>query len=274
VDNDNTFIIQSRKQSLWQYLGRVNQYRHLIISFARRDIKVRYAQTILGVLWSVIQPLTGLVIFTLFFDQLIKIDTNGVPYPVFAFSGMAAWYFFAYIIGAAGTAVFSSQDIIKKIYFPKLVLPLSKVLIALVELGISLGLLFILMLLMGYWPTWRILFLPFFIVANSIVGLAVAIWLCALTARYRDFHHIIPYLINFGIWLTPVFYPSTLLPEKYASFLYANPMAGIIEGYRWALIGGTSPSLWYVLTFALVGIVFIAGLKYFQKIEHEMADYV
>lgn len=257
-----------------RYLLKVYQFRSLIFTLARKDLKVQYAQTLLGLLWSVIQPLTSLLVWTFFFDKLIKVDTGSIPYPLFAFSGMMGWYFFTNIFSHAGTSLVNSQDLIRKIYFPRIVLPVSKVLVGLVEFSISLVLLFIIMIVMGKSPSWQIVFLPFFIFLNIVTGLAFGLWLSALTIRYRDFQHIIPFFIYLGIWLTPVFYPKSLIPSEYSFFIYMNPVAAVIAGYRWALFGGEIFSHYYLISFALMLIVLVAGFIYFRKNESIIADYV
>lgn len=265
-------VIQAGNTSIWGYFKKVYHYRALITTFTYRDIKAEYAQTVLGILWSAIKPLTGLLIFTIFFDKLLTVDTGNVPYPLFAFSGMVSWYYFTFLMAHAGTALINAQNLIKKIYFPKLILPLSKVLVGLVEFGVSLVLLLIMMFVFGKIPGPQIVFLPVFILLNIIVGLTVGIWLSALTVRYRDFHHIIPYLVSFGIWLTPVFYPATLIPAQYQFVLYLNPMAGVIAGFRWSLLGDVMPSAYFLIGLVPVTFLFILGLLYFRKIEDDIAD--
>lgn len=271
-------LLSSKGEKLSQYLHKVYQFRALVITFARRDIKVQYAQTALGLLWSVLQPLTSLLIWTFFFDKLIDVDTGEVPYPLFAFTGMIAWYFFSHIFNHAGTALVNAQDLIRKIYFPRIILPLSKVLVGLVEFSISLALLFVMMYAMGKAPSARILYLPVFLFFNILTGLAFGIWLSALTIRYRDFQHIIPYLVNLGIWLTPVFYPTTLIPSQYSFFIYINPMAAVIAGYRWALFGHLgqvakiAPDYYYSVI--PVVILLVTGFIYFRKSEATIADHL
>ena len=267
--------IISKEVSYSQYVDQVWRYRELIYVLARRDLKIKYAQTLLGVFWSVLQPLTGLLIFTLFFDSVLNIEIpDDIPYPLFAFSGMISWYFFSYIVVSGGNSLVESQDIIKRIKFPKFVLPLSKVLVGLVDLVISFALMIGLMLLLGRLPGWQIVFFPFCVLVNVVVGLAVSVWLSAMTIRYRDFYHIIPYLINFGIWLTPVFYPATLIPEKYSFLIYGNPMAAVIALFRWSILGGSLPSLYYGISLILVVLILILGFFYFKKMERLIADYV
>jgi len=270
-------IITSKKHGIFANIIRLYKFRRLIIIFAKRDIKVQYAQTFLGLLSSVLQPLTALVVFTFFFDKLIHLREQfniTTPYPLFAFTGMIPWYYFTMLIGNAGTSLSQSEHLIKKIFFPKLVLPLSKVLVGLVELGISMIFLIILLVAYQYEPTINLLYLPIFIILNIITGLSVGIWLSALTIRYRDFHHFIPYLISFGIWLTPVFYPGTIFPADKTYLIYINPMAGVIAGYRWSILGENLPVVEYLVGFIPVIILFITGLFYFRKVENKVVDYV
>jgi len=255
-------------------LRKLWSYRALIYIFAVRDLKVQYSQTFLGILWSLIQPLTGLLIFTFFFNYVIQVDTGGIPYPLFAFCGMTSWYFFSALMAQTGTSLMQSQYLIRKIYFPKLILPVSKAVTCMAEFGIAMTLLIIMMVLWGHYPNVNIIFFPLFIGLNLLTGLAVGLWMSALTIRYRDFHHIIPYILNFGIWLTPVFYPSTFLPERIQYLIYFNPMAGVVSGFRWTLLGGSMPSPYFLFSFFFVCILFIGGLLYFRKMEYKIADLV
>jgi len=270
----NQILLTSKGDNTATYLRKAYQFRSLIITLARRDLKVQYAQTFLGLLWSVIQPLTSLLVWTFFFDKLIKVDTGDIPYPLFAFSGMIGWYYFTNIFSNAGTSLVNSQDLIRKIYFPRVVLPLSKVLVGLAEFLISLTLLFIMMLISGKIPTWEIIFLPAFLLLNIITGFSFGLWLSALTIRYRDFQHIIPFFIYLGIWLTPVFYPSSLIPKEYSFLTYTNPIAAVIAGYRWSLFGGEPVSPYYLVSFILMLFILITGFIYFRKNESIIADYI
>lgn len=268
-------IISSEKDSLSVYFKKVWQHKSLILTLAKRDLKIKYAQTSLGLLWTAIQPLTGLLIFTIFFNQVMKID--GIPesgYAVFAFTGMTSWYFFSYLVYQGSTSLLSGQELMKKIYFPKLILPLSKVLVGLVDFGISMILLVIIMMVNGIAPSWHIVFLPFFIVLNIIVGLSVSIWLSALTVKKRDLQHIVPYLINFGIWMTPIFFPATLIPEKFRFLLYFNPMAGIVEGFRWCIWEYGEYDIKYMIGIVLSIILLLSGVWYFKNVEDEIVDYI
>jgi len=266
-------IISAKKDNIKTYLKKVWFHKSLIITLAKRDLKIKYAQTSLGLLWTAIQPLTGLLIFTFFFNKVMHID--GIPesgYAVFAFTGMTSWYFFSYIIYQSSTSLLYSQDLIKKIYFPKLILPLSKVLVGFVDFGISFILLFIIMLVYGIMPSWHIIFLPLFIFLNIVVGLSISIGLSALTVNKRDLQHIIPYLVNFGIWLTPVFFPATLIPQQYRFLLFLNPMAGVVEGFRWCIWDYGSYDIRYFIGIGLSVLLLVLSLWYFRKIEDKMID--
>ncbi|HWB63564.1 MAG TPA: ABC transporter permease, partial [Chitinophagales bacterium] len=228
--------IKGGTQPVLSYLAEAWQARNLAISFAVRDLKVQYAQTYLGIFWSLVQPLTGLVIFSFFFQRVIPLQMH-VPYAVFAFTGIMGWFYFTSLVGQGGTALMNNQQILKKIHFPGLVLPFSKALVGLVEFGISLVLLLIILMVTGCGISGRIIFLPLVLAANIITGLSLGIWLSALTIRFRDLHHIIPYLVGFGIWITPVFYPSTMVPTAYNWVYYLHPVANVIALYRWIFIG-------------------------------------
>ena len=265
-------ITANSKRSVINALKSVIAHRGLIATFAARDLKIHYAQTLLGILWSLIRPLTGLLIYSVFFGGLLNVDTGTIPYPLFAFSGLICWYYFAHLVGTGGTSLLASQDIVKKINFPKLILPLSKALGGLVEFTISFAVLLGLMIYWGYVPGPKILFLPLIVLLNIFAGLSIGIWLSALTVRYRDFQQIIPYLINFGIFLTPVFYPISLIPSEFQFIIFLNPMAGVVELMRWALLDGAVPNISFAYGFVLSACLMISGLYYFVKTEGRIAD--
>lgn len=270
--NSKVTVLTSEPLGMSSYLKKVWDYRSMIITLTVRDVKVKYAQTFLGILWAVLQPLVGVLVFTFFFTQLIQLDST-IPYPLIALSGIAAWYFFSSIIHSAGISLMQAQDLIKKVYFPRLVILISKILSGLIDLGITLCLLVILMFVFGVFPGIEILFVPVFIILTIVFGLSISLWLSALTLRYRDFHHIIPYLLNYGIWLTPVFFPVSIIPEKFNWLIYLNPMAAVIAGFRWSLLGDTLPDWQYWISFVPIVIILISGLDYFRRNEYKIADY-
>ena len=255
------------------YLNEVWQSRNLIATFAIRDLKVQYAQTYLGVLWSLIQPLTGLLIFTFFFNRILPLEMSA-PYPVFVFTGIMGWFYFTSLVGQGGTVLLSNQLLIKKIQFPRLILLLAKAFTGFIEFGISFSLLVVLMLITGCDFTARIIFLPVAVLANILAGLSIAIWLSALTIRFRDLHHIIPYLIGFGIWLTPVFYPTTIVPDNLNWIYYLHPAANVIALYRWIFIGLPIDFAQLICSMLLAGSLTFTGLFYFIRNEKFIADYL
>jgi len=265
--------IRGGHQSLWSYLKDVYDSRGLILSFAIRDLKIQYAQTYLGIFWSLVQPLTGLIIFNFFFQRVIHLSLS-VPYAVFAFTGIMGWFYFTALVGQAGTVLMANQQLIKKINFPRLVLPLSKALVGLVEFSISLMLLLGMLLFFRIGISSKIIFLPLVVIANVVTGLSIGIWLSALTIRFRDLHHLIPYLIGFGIWLTPVFYPTTMVPDNFKWIYYLHPVANVIALYRWMFIGLPIDFMQVACSFTMAAVMFIGGLFFFVRNEKFVADYL
>jgi len=253
-------------------------YRDLFYILAYRDLRVRYAQTFLGLLWAFIQPLATLTIFTVVFGKVAAVETNGLPYPLFAVCGMATWSYFSFVLNQSGNSIIGAQEMVKKIYFPRLVIPLSKALVGFVDFAIALLFVVILMFYYGYIPSANIIYAPIFIILTIISALAVGVWLSALTIRYRDFQHVVPFLVQFGLYATPVGYQAKdvikRLPEWGSFLYYANPMAGIVEGFRWSLLGGAPPSIYAYFSFSIVILLFVSGLLYFKRVEKVMADIV
>lgn len=255
-----------------EYLKKIWQYKRLILTFAKRDIKIQYAQTFLGLLWTIVQPLTALIIFTVFFSKLIYLPGIHSRYSIFVFSGLLIWNNFSYILGRSGTSLMENQHIIKKIYFPKLILPLSKVLVSWIEFSVSFVLMFLLLIISKEPLTLRIFALPLVLLLNVLLALSIAIWLSALTVRYRDFHHLIPFITGFGIWLTPVFYPTTIIPLKYSLVIYFNPVAGVIDLFRWVITGQEFELLYFLPSWFISFILLLLGYHYFIKIEKTITD--
>lgn len=266
-------VMLAGQKPLTVYLKEVWEFRSLILTFAYRDLRVQYAQTFLGLLWSVIQPLTGLLIFNFFFQKVIHINLN-VPYAVFAFTGIMGWFYFTQLVAQAGTALTSNHELIRKIHFPRLILPLSKVMIGLAEFLISFVLLILLMLITDCNFSYKLIFLPLVIIANIISGLSIGIWLCALTIRFRDLHHIIPFLVGFGIWLTPVFYPSTFVPQDYNWIYFFHPVANVISLYRWIILDTPVNLIQVSVSLVVAMVLFISGLVFFVRNEKFISDYL
>lgn len=271
-------IVDANKGSFSLNLKELFSYRDLFLILAYRDLRVRYAQTFLGLAWAILQPLITLLIFTLVFGRFIKVETGAIPYPVFALCGMVAWTYFAFVMNQSGNSIIGAQEMVKKIYFPRLVIPLSKAVVGLVDLGIAFFLLIVLLLIYRVDISANIIVLPFFLLLMALSALAVGIWLSALTIRYRDFQHIIPFLVQVGLYATPVAYPSEVvinsLPDWGIFLFYLNPMAGVIEGFRWSILNyGALHSLSYI-SFGAVMVLFLTGLAYFKRVEKIMADIV
>jgi lipopolysaccharide transport system permease protein len=249
-------------------------YRDLLWILAWRDYKVRYAQSALGVIWAFIQPIATLIIFSLVFGRVAKIDTGDTPYVIYAQVGMVAWVYFSFLLSQAGNSIIGAQNMIKKIYFPRLIIPLSKAVVGLIDFFISIILLFVLMWYYQYTPSSNIVFLPLFLLIVIIAGLGIGIMVSALTVRYRDFKHLLPFAVQLGLYATPIAYPASKVPEKYQLIYHLNPMAGVVEGFRWCVLGGDTPHPMIYLSLSIVLVLFISSIFYFQRVERIMADVV
>ncbi|MCS7297474.1 MAG: ABC transporter permease [Bacteroidia bacterium] len=249
-------------------------YRELIISLVEREIKVRYKQTLIGVLWVVIQPLATMTIFTLFFGRLAKIPSGELPYPIFALSGVILWSYFASALSGASHSLVEHKPLLSKIYFPRLALPLSAVCVGVVDFGINLILLITLMIGYGVTPHFTLIFAPIFLVLTMLTALSVGLWLAALNAFYRDVRYVIPFLIQLWMFASPVVYPSSIVPERWQWVFALNPMVGLIEGFRWCISGhGALPSL-MLFSMGVILILLIGGIAYFRHIERTLADWI
>jgi lipopolysaccharide transport system permease protein len=251
------------------------EFRELLYFLTWRDIKIRYKQTVLGAAWAIIQPVFMMLVFSLFFGRLAKVPSDGIPYPVFTFCALLPWQLFAHSVAEASNSVVGNQNLITKVYFPRLVIPLSAVLGGLVDFAISFVVLLGLVLWYGIVPGWGIITLPGFVLLAICTALAVGLWLSALSVKYRDVRYLINFLLQFWMFATPVVYSSSIVPEKWRALYGLNPMAGVVEGFRWALLGKSSAlgsMLW--VSIAVVVIVMIGGVYYFRRMEQEFADIV
>lgn len=267
-------IVDANKKGFGINLRELIKYRDLFYVLAYRDLRVRYAQTFLGFAWAMLQPLATLVILFFVFGKALHVDTSGIPYPVFALAGLSMWTYFGFVLNQSGQSVIGAQEMIKKIYFPRLVIPLSKAVVGFVDFGVALVFLVVLMVVYKIVPSANILFAPLFILLNVMAALAVGIWLSALTIRYRDFQHVVPFLVQFGLYATPVAYPASFVPGKYQFIYSLNPMAGVISGFRWSLFGGVFPYEQVYLACAIILLLFVTSLFYFKSVEDVMADIV
>ena len=251
------------------------QYRELLYFLTWRDVKVRYKQTVLGAAWAVLQPLSMMLVFSLFFGRLAKMPSDGIPYPLFTFSALLPWQLFAHSLTESSNSLVGNQHLITKIYFPRLVIPISAVLAGLVDFAIAFVILLGMMLYYGVTPGWALFTLPGFVLLTILTALGFGLWLSALNVKYRDVRYTMNFLVQFWLFATPVAYSSNLIPDKWRFIYGINPMAGVVEGFRWALLGKSSPPnmmLW--VSIAVVIIVLVSGLYYFRRMEQEFADIV
>ena len=250
-------------------------YRELLLFLAWRDIKVRYTQTALGAAWAIIQPLLSMIVFTIFFGRLAKVPSDGIPYPLFAYTALVPWQLFAYALTESSNSVVLSERLITKVYFPKLVIPFASVLAGLVDFTIAFSLVIGMMIWYHVTPTWAVLTLPLFVLFTIATALAVGLWLSALNVQYRDVRHTLTFIVQFWLFASPVVYPSTLVPARWRPLYGLNPMAGVIEGFRWALLRkAPPPGPMLAVSILVTVVVLIGGLYYFRRMERTFADVV
>jgi lipopolysaccharide transport system permease protein len=256
-------------------LGGLWQYRELLYFFVWRDIKIRYKQTAIGAAWAVFQPLMTMAVFSLFFGKLAKIPSNGLPYPVFYFSALLPWTYFSGALQNATSVVVEQQRVITKVYFPRLVLPLSAVVAGLVDFSIGFVVFLVMMAYYRIVPGLPIFFFPLFLLMAVLTALGVGLFLSALNAIYRDVRYVLPFLVQFWMFASPVAYPSSLVPQRWRWLYELNPMAGVIDGFRWSLTGkGQPPGILLAVSASMVVLLVVAGTVYFQKMEGTIADVV
>ncbi|MGC1684274.1 MAG: ABC transporter permease [Candidatus Acidiferrales bacterium] len=255
--------------------GELWEYRELLYFFIWRDIKVRYKQTAIGIAWVVLQPLLTMAVFTLFFGRLAKLPSQGLPYPIFYFAALVPWTYFSGALQNATNIVVENQRVITKVYFPRLILPISAVLSGLVDFAIGFGVLVGMTLGYRMRPGVAVLWLPVMLLLAIITALGVGLWLAALNALYRDVRYVMPFLVQFWMFASPVAYPSSLVPERWRWLYGLNPMAGVIDGFRWALTGrGQSPGPVLLASASAILVVLLSGLFFFQRMEGTIADRV
>jgi lipopolysaccharide transport system permease protein len=247
-------------------------YKDVLRALVIKDIKVMYVQTFLGYGWAIINPVLTMLILTIVFGKIGKIETGNIPFVLFALAGIVAWNYISGVINESGRAILSARDLIGKIYFPRIILPLSKALVGLIELVISLACLFVLMLFLGYLPSQNLVFFPIFLLLVIVSGLGIGIWISALSILYRDFYYIIPFILRLGMFITPVAFPFSAIPEKYRMLVYLNPLAAPVEGLRWSILGGEFAGSFFFLSLGCCLILFILSLWYFNRVEHKFAD--
>lgn len=265
-------ILQAPKTFSFLKIKEIIHYKDVLRALVIKDIKVMYVQTLLGYGWAIINPVLTMLILTIVFGKIGKIETGNIPFVLFALAGTAAWNYISGVINESGRAVLSARDLIGKIYFPRIILPLSKVVVGMVELAISLVCLFIFMLFLGYLPPQNLIFLPVFLLLVIASGLGIGIWISAVSILYRDFYYVIPFILRLGMFITPVAFPFSSIPEKYRLLVYLNPLAAPVEGLRWSILGGEFSGRYFFLSLGFSVLLFILGLWYFNRVEHKFAD--
>lgn len=256
-------------------LGEIWSYRELLYFFVWRDIKVRYKQTALGVSWAIIQPLLTMVVFSIFFGKLGKMPSDGIPYPIFSFAALVPWTLFSNGLTQATASVVASSNLIKKVYFPRLIIPMATVLAGVVDFLIAFAVLLVMMAAYGIVPTINSIWLPFYLVLTVVSALAISVWLSALNVKYRDIKYVVPFLSQIWLFMTPIAYSASLLSEPWRTIYSLNPMVGVVEGFRWALLGAETPPGYSTIASALASVVIlIAGAMYFRRVEKDFADVI
>lgn len=274
-DTPKTITIESGKtnKNYWADLWR---YRELLLFLAWRDILVRYKQTIFGIAWSVINPLITMIVFTIVFGKLAKLPSGDVPYPVLVYSGLLPWQFFANSITRSSESVIGNANLISKIYFPRIILPLSSIVVSLIDFSISFFVLICLMLFYGIVPNVALLSIPFVLLISLLAGLGIGLWFASLNVKYRDFRYLVPFMVQFGLFISPVGFSGDIVPESWRMIYSLNPMVGVINLFRWAIMGNTSgiylPGILISIFFTFV--IFCFGVKFFKITERNFADVV
>lgn len=260
--------IPVRTAELWEY-------RELLYSFVWREVRIRYKQTVLGVAWAVVQPLFTMVVFSIFFGRLAHIPSDGYPYSVFAFCALLPWQLFATALTESSTSVVANQRVLTKVYFPRLIMPLAAACVGIVDFAASFVVLLGLMMAVGVTPRWSIVTVPLWAFLAVMTATAVGVWLSALNVRYRDIRYTLPFVTQLWLYITPVAYPSSLVPVAWRPWYALNPMVGVVDGFRWALLGGSgAPPSTIVFSCFAVLIIFVSGLFYFRRTERTFADVI
>jgi lipopolysaccharide transport system permease protein len=273
---EDVFILEPGRaeKNYWVDLWR---YRELFIILAWRDISVRYKQTIIGLAWAIIRPFLTMIVFTVIFGRLAKLPSDGnAPYALMVFSGMLPWTFFSTSLSDASNSLVDNANLISKVYFPRLIVPTATVVAAFVDFMITFGVLILLMVYYQFAPNWNILLLPAFLLIAFLASIGPGLWMTALNVKYRDFRYVIPFLVQFGLYISPVGFSSQVVPEKWRLLYSANPMVGVIDGFRWCILGGDSPLYLpgFAVSLAIVAFFLWLGIRQFRNMEKTFADLI
>ncbi len=256
-------------QDLWRY-------RELFYFLAWRDILIRYKQTAIGIAWALIRPFLTMIVFTFVFGRLAKLPSGNVPYPILVFSALLPWQFFANAFTEASNSLIANSNMISKIYFPRLIVPASAIIVSFVDFLISAVILAVLMIWYGFLPSHRILMLPLFVVMSFAAAMGAGVWIAALNVKYRDFRYVVPFIVQFGLYISPVGFSSNIVPEQWRLLYCLNPLVGVIDGFRWAILPTGAPLYWpgFVLSLGVIGVLLYFGMIYFRKTEKTFADII
>lgn len=274
-DNDYDLIIEAGHTEL-HYWRDLWLYRELFFFLAWRDVLIRYKQTVIGIIWSVIRPVLTMVVFTVIFGKLAKLPSGNVPYPILVFAAMLPWQFFANALGDSSGSLVANANMLTKVYFPRLVIPASTVIVSLVDFLISFVILIMLMIWYRFIPSWHIIMLPLFLLLAFMVSFGFGLVLATLNVKYRDFRYIVPFILQFGLYISPVGFSSSIIPEKWRLFYSLNPIVGVIDGFRWAILGGNEQLYWpgFIVSLLITTFLVLIGLWYFRKTERVFADFI
>jgi len=271
----STILIEPTQGWVSLKLHELWEYRELLYFLVWRDVKVRYKQTVLGMAWAILQPLFSMVVFSIFFGKLAKMPSDGIPYPLFSFAALVPWNFFANGLNQASNSLVGSAHLITKVYFPRLSIPVSSVISGIVDFVLSFMVLLGIMAYYGTFPTWNVIWLPFLLLLALVTALGVGMWFSALNVQFRDVRYVLPFLTQAWLFATPIVYPSSLLSEPWRTLYGINPMVGVVEGFRWALLGArTAPGPMIIVSSLAAVIILIGGAFYFRKMEKTFADLV
>ena len=275
IDHQELLVLEAGRteRHYWRDLWR---YRELLYFLARRDISVRYKQTVFGIAWAVVRPLATMLIFTLVFGRIAKLPSSGAPYSLLVLSGMLPWFFFSAALGEASNSLVTNSNLLSKVYFPRLIVPLSTVVVSLLDLAIGVVLLIAMMAAMGYAPSFRFFLIPVFALLAFGAALGLGLWFAAMNVKYRDFRFVIPFALMIGLYVSPIGFSSNVIPERWRLLYSLNPMVGVIEGFRWVVLGDAFPPQReaLILSAGLMFLLLASGIWYFRRTERSFADVI